>query len=185
MDFCRGICYKTLMRLSFLLPLLTTLAFTSLAFVHAQDAAPAATPMASVSPSATPTSTKKHRSKKAAATPDAAATAATPAASTPPPSASSPSPATSTRAQRRAAKAAKAEKTAATPGGESPADAETPTATTAPGGGPGMVWVNTKSHVYHQPGSRYYGKTKAGKYVSEKDAIAEGDKAHFEKKQKQ
>lgn len=48
-----------------------------------------------------------------------------------------------------------------------------------------MVWVNTKSHVYHQPDSRYYGKTKEGKYLSEKDAIAEGDKAHVEKKSKQ
>ena len=36
-----------------------------------------------------------------------------------------------------------------------------------------MVWVNTDSHIYHKEGSRYYGKTKQGKYMSEADAIKE------------
>ena len=49
-------------------------------------------------------------------------------------------------------------------------------ATPAPGGGHGLVWVNTESHIYHKEGSRFYGKTKKGKYVSEADAIKEGDK---------
>ena len=40
-----------------------------------------------------------------------------------------------------------------------------------------MVWVNTETHVYHKEGSRFYGKTKKGKYVSEADAIKEGDRA--------
>ncbi len=31
-----------------------------------------------------------------------------------------------------------------------------------PGGGHGMVWVNTDSDVFHRKGSRYYGKTKQG-----------------------
>jgi hypothetical protein len=52
-----------------------------------------------------------------------------------------------------------------------------PNATPAPGGGHGLVWVNTESHVYHKEGSRFYGKTKQGKYVSEADAIKEGDRA--------
>jgi DNA uptake protein ComE-like DNA-binding protein len=38
----------------------------------------------------------------------------------------------------------------------------------------GMVWVNLESKVYHKEGSRWYGKTKSGKYMSEADAIKEG-----------
>ncbi len=45
----------------------------------------------------------------------------------------------------------------------------------APGGGPGMVWVNKTSKVYHCSGTKYYGTTKNGKYMSEADAKAEGD----------
>jgi hypothetical protein len=45
------------------------------------------------------------------------------------------------------------------------------TATPALGGGHGLVWVNTETHVYHKEGSRFYGTTKKGNYVSEADAI--------------
>jgi len=38
----------------------------------------------------------------------------------------------------------------------------------------GKVWVNLKSGKYFQPGSRYYGKTKQGLYLSETDAQAQG-----------
>jgi hypothetical protein len=48
--------------------------------------------------------------------------------------------------------------------------------TAAPGGGPGLVWLNNKSNVYHCYGSEWYGKTKNGKYVSEKDAMNAGAK---------
>jgi hypothetical protein len=49
-------------------------------------------------------------------------------------------------------------------------------ATPAAGGGHGLVWVNAETHVYHKEGSRFYGKTQKGKYVSEADAIKEGDR---------
>ncbi|MGC1618864.1 MAG: hypothetical protein WA765_10285 [Candidatus Acidiferrum sp.] len=42
--------------------------------------------------------------------------------------------------------------------------------------GAGMVWVNTSAGVYHKKGSRWYGKTKKGKYMLEEDAIKAGYK---------
>ena len=54
--------------------------------------------------------------------------------------------------------------------------AATAAVTPAAGGGHGLVWVNTETHVYHKEGSRFYGTTKKGKYVSEADAIKEGDR---------
>jgi hypothetical protein len=37
----------------------------------------------------------------------------------------------------------------------------------------GKVWVNTESKVYHK-GGRWYGKTKAGKFMTEDEAKAAG-----------
>ena len=40
-----------------------------------------------------------------------------------------------------------------------------------------VVWLNTESGVYHFAGERWYGHTKAGAYVCEKQADAAGDRA--------
>lgn len=36
------------------------------------------------------------------------------------------------------------------------------------------VWVNTNSGVYHCPGTRWYGNTKSGQYMTQKQAQAKG-----------
>ena len=37
-----------------------------------------------------------------------------------------------------------------------------------------QVWVNTATGVYHYPGTRWYGNTKQGKFMSEADARSQG-----------
>jgi DNA uptake protein ComE-like DNA-binding protein len=41
----------------------------------------------------------------------------------------------------------------------------------------GMVWVNTESGVFHKEGTRWYGKTKQGKWMTEADALKAGFRA--------
>jgi hypothetical protein len=41
----------------------------------------------------------------------------------------------------------------------------------------GQVWVNTATGIYHYPGTRWYGNTKQGRFMTEKDAIAQGYRA--------
>lgn len=36
------------------------------------------------------------------------------------------------------------------------------------------VWLNTSSKVYHCPGTRYYGNTKRGRFVTQGDALSIG-----------
>jgi hypothetical protein len=68
---------------------------------------------------------------------------------------------------------------ASTSGGAGSAPASKPAASTQapPANSAGMVWVNTESGVYHKSGTRWYGKTKQGKYMSEADAQKAGYRA--------
>jgi hypothetical protein len=38
------------------------------------------------------------------------------------------------------------------------------------------VWVNTPSKVYHCPGTRLYGQTKTGGYMTQKEALDKGNR---------
>lgn len=51
-----------------------------------------------------------------------------------------------------------------------------PAANAAPGGGPGLVWVNLSSSKYHCFGGRYYGRTANGRYMTEAAAKNAGAK---------
>jgi hypothetical protein len=163
--------------------------FVSVCGVQAQSPAPGGSPAGAPSPA-------KHRAhKKAETAASPAETAASPAAS----------PATSPKAKRGRKKAeaaaaaspatspspakfnlgdlfkpkssAAASPAAATRAPAKNASAEAATNPPAPGGGHGLVWVNTDSHVYHREGSHFYGTTKKGKYMTEAEAIKEGNKA--------
>jgi hypothetical protein len=138
--------------------LLATLAISS----YAQNAEPSP----SASPAASPT---KHRRHKKADTAEVVATPVDANAAANP----SPSP---IKSRRRSTKKVDA-KTASSTTLPTNANTAPNNTTAAPVGGNSQVWVNTKTHVYHAPGSRWYGKTKEGKYMSEQDAIKEGDRA--------
>ena len=46
--------------------------------------------------------------------------------------------------------------------------------TQRPGNPTVKVWVNTNSGVYHCPGTRWYGKTKSGRFMTQREAQSKG-----------
>ena len=76
-----------------------------------------------------------------------------------------------------AAPAAIAPAAKSAPAAIAPAAKAAPTAmptTAGAGGGAGKVWVNAKSNVYHCSGTKWYGTTKKGEYMTEAEAKTKG-----------
>src|SRR5215471_2154576 len=136
------------------LALMSAIGLATASVVQAQSSTPNESATPSESPTASPSPTEK---------------------------AASPSPAESPKASPKAKpnpKKAKAEKKARPAVSPAPAGRVTEEAANPPamGGGHGQVWVNTETGVYHREGSRFYGTTRKGKYMTEQDAKQAGYK---------
>src|SRR5437016_4177633 len=129
------------------LAVISVIALATICVVQGQSPSPAESPAASPSPA------EKAASPSPAESPAASPKKATPKKAKPTPTA---------RPAARPSPAARAIDEAANP--------------PAPGGGHGQVWVNPETGVYHRTGSRFYGTTRKGKYMTEQDAIQAGYK---------
>ena len=126
--------------------------------IDAQETSPTASP--------SPAKHRWHKKAETAATSPAAEASPSPAAE---------AAATASPAEKKHGPKPKPEASPAATAAETANEGVTRT-TPEPGGGRGTVWVNTVTHIYHKEGSRFYGKTKKGKYMTEAEAIKEGDK---------
>jgi len=45
----------------------------------------------------------------------------------------------------------------------------------------GMVWVNLDTKIYHREGDRWYGRTVHGRYMTEAEAVRQGDRVSHQK----
>src|SRR4030095_12858738 len=130
------------------LAVLSVIGLATVCVVQAQSPSPAESPAASPSPA-----------KNTAPAPPAESPTASPKAKPTPKKA---------KAERKAPPAA-----TPAPAGRTTEEAANPPAA---GGGHGQVWVNTETGVYHREGSRFYGTTRKGKYMTEQDAKQAGYK---------
>lgn len=108
-----------------------------------------------------------------------AATTATPATSAGTPATASPEPTPATEP----ALVTPASSPASTPAVAPKAQPNTSqkAAIQMPPAGSDKVWVNTHSKIYHCEGSKFYGKTKNGEFMTEADAQAKGYIANHKK----
>jgi hypothetical protein len=169
------------------LALISVIALGSTRVVQAQVAVPAEMPAESPSPAkkhpqhrraeATASPTETAASSAMAESPTASSKARRPRKKAPPEATVSPAASPTASPKFRFGDLFKPKSSVSASPSAAPVIGGTGTATPALGGGHGLVWVNTETHVYHKEGSRFYGTTKKGKYVGEADAIKEGDRA--------
>ncbi|NYF80105.1 DUF3761 domain-containing protein [Granulicella arctica] len=93
---------------------------------------------------------------------------------TPPAVASAPSPTTQARTQSQAAAQSAGQSVTPPPTQSIKKDPTDPADSPTLASGPGFVWVNPSKKVYYCYGTRYYGKTRHGVYMTEAEARAQG-----------
>ena len=169
--------------------LIAVIGFTCGCIVQAQSPTPAE------SPAQAPTKGRADKKAQTTASPGETAAASSPAASpagspkarrtrkkaeaaaTPIPSASPKSSFADLFKPRTSAAATSPAPAKPAPAKGASTSTKAPMGPPAAGGGHGLVWVNSETHVYHKEGSRFYGRTKKGKYMTETEAMKAGNKA--------